>query len=97
MQGRAFHAPVPYRQIDEAKELMTEKENPRFGVDLAIPQLGGSARKTNHDYSHGKLPELIDIIIAEKARPAQNYAAPRSVRRALFIPQAPSRGTRSLQ
>jgi hypothetical protein len=26
-------------------------------------QVGGSARKTNTDYTEGKLPELIDIII----------------------------------
>ena len=26
-------------------------------------QVGGGARKTNHDYTHGQLPELIDIII----------------------------------
>lgn len=39
-----------------------------FGVDLAIPQIGGSARKTNHDYTHGKLDELIDITIREGAR-----------------------------
>merc|ERR1719421_603171 len=31
------------------------------GVDLAIPQVGGNARKTNHDYTHGKMPELIDL------------------------------------
>merc|ERR1719424_2332212 len=41
--------------------------NGKFGVDLAIPQVGGNARKTNHDYTHGKLPELTDIIIKEKA------------------------------
>jgi len=40
----------------------------QFGVDLAIPQIGGSARKTNHDYTHGHLPELIDIIVAEKTK-----------------------------
>ena len=54
-------------EIDEAKALIADKENPRFGVDLAIPQIGGNARKTNHDYTHGHLPELIDIIIEEKA------------------------------
>merc|ERR1712070_1298175 len=43
----------------------TDKSLP-FGVDLAIPQLGGNARKTNHDYTHGHLPELIDIIVEEK-------------------------------
>ena len=39
-----------------------------FGVDLALPQVGGSARKTNHDYTHGQLDELIDVTIAEGAR-----------------------------
>lgn len=54
-----------------------------FGVDLLIPQVGGNARKTNvsvmlmpahpslislqYDYQNGKLHELIDIIIEEKA------------------------------
>lgn len=38
-----------------------------FGVDLALPQVGGSARKTNKDYTKGQLPELIDVIIEEKA------------------------------
>lgn len=34
-----------------------------FGVDLLLPQVGGSARKTNSDYTKGQLHELIDIII----------------------------------
>ena len=42
-------------------------KNAPFGVDLLIPQIGGGARATNHDYTHGQLPELIDVIIAEKA------------------------------
>lgn len=57
--------------------------NAPFGVDLLIPQVGGNARKTNvslvlrvsspalnplqYDYQNGKLNELIDIIIEEKA------------------------------
>lgn len=39
-----------------------------FGVDLAWPKIGGGARKTNKDYTEGNFPELIDIIIKEKAR-----------------------------
>ncbi|KAL7791386.1 Nitronate monooxygenase domain-containing protein [Trichoderma ceciliae] len=39
-----------------------------FGVDLALPQVGGNARKTNHDYTGGKLDELIDITIESGAR-----------------------------
>ena len=54
------------KEIDHMKENLHDKNAP-FGVDLAIPQVGGSARKTNHDYTHGKLPELTDIIIKEKA------------------------------
>lgn len=39
----------------------------KFGVDLALPQVGGSARKTNHDYTHGQLDDLITVTIEEKA------------------------------
>jgi len=55
------------KEIDEAKALITDKANPRFGVDLAIPQIGGGARATNHDYTHGQLPGLIDVIVEERA------------------------------
>ncbi|KAJ7756864.1 2-nitropropane dioxygenase [Mycena maculata] len=41
--------------------------NASFGVDLLLPQVGGSARKTNQDYTKGQLPELIDVIIEGKA------------------------------
>eukprot|EP00443_Scrippsiella_acuminata_P030234 CAMPEP_0115307778 /NCGR_PEP_ID=MMETSP0270-20121206/73327_1 /TAXON_ID=71861 /ORGANISM="Scrippsiella trochoidea, Strain CCMP3099" /LENGTH=378 /DNA_ID=CAMNT_0002726253 /DNA_START=62 /DNA_END=1196 /DNA_ORIENTATION=- len=55
------------QEITWLKEALIDKSAP-FGVDLAIPQIGGNARKTNHDYTHGHLPELIDIIVAEKAK-----------------------------
>jgi NAD(P)H-dependent flavin oxidoreductase YrpB (nitropropane dioxygenase family) len=48
------------------KDDLIDKNAP-FGVDLLLPQVGGGARKTNKDYTFGQLPELIDIIIAEKA------------------------------
>ena len=54
---------------DQLREIITEmkahfdRPDRPFGVDLALPQLGGSARKTNHDYTHGKLDELVDLII----------------------------------
>lgn len=38
-----------------------------FGIDLALPQVGGGARPTNYDYTAGKLDELIDIVIEEGA------------------------------
>jgi len=53
--------------IDELKANLSDKSLP-FGVDLALPQVGGSARKTNHDYTHGQLDELIEVTIKNGAR-----------------------------
>jgi len=52
--------------IKMLKDDLVDKNAP-FGVDLLLPQVGGGARKTNKDYTGGTLPELIDIIIEEKA------------------------------
>ena len=52
--------------IHDIKSNLADKSLP-FGVDLALPQVGGSARKTNHDYTHGQLDELITVVIEEKA------------------------------
>jgi len=54
-------------KIEEIKEELKDPNAP-FGVDLLLPQVGGSARKTNTDYTQGTLPELIDIIIESKAK-----------------------------
>jgi len=54
-------------QIAELKEYLTDKNAP-FGVDLLLPQVGGSARKTNYDYTKGKLDELVDIVIESGAK-----------------------------
>jgi NAD(P)H-dependent flavin oxidoreductase YrpB (nitropropane dioxygenase family) len=53
--------------IKEIKEGLNKPDLP-FGVDLLLPQVGGSARKTNYDYTKGQLDELIDVIIEEKAK-----------------------------
>ncbi|KAJ9630678.1 hypothetical protein H2203_001201 [Taxawa tesnikishii (nom. ined.)] len=53
--------------IHDIKANLTSPELP-FGVDLALPQVGGSARKTNHDYTHGQLDQLIDVTIEEGAK-----------------------------
>jgi NAD(P)H-dependent flavin oxidoreductase YrpB (nitropropane dioxygenase family) len=53
--------------IDDIKAGLTDKSLP-FGVDLALPQVGGSARKTNHDYTHGQLDDLIDVTIKNGAK-----------------------------
>ncbi|KAL1996387.1 hypothetical protein VTN49DRAFT_152 [Thermomyces lanuginosus] len=54
-------------QIEELKSYLHDKNAP-FGVDLLLPQVGGNARKTNYDYTKGKLNELIDIIIESGAK-----------------------------
>ncbi|KAL3428466.1 2-nitropropane dioxygenase [Phlyctema vagabunda] len=54
-------------QIAELKSYLTDKNAP-FGVDLLLPQVGGSARKTNYDYTKGKLDELTSIIIDSGAK-----------------------------
>lgn len=53
-------------QIAELKSFLDKPDLP-FGVDLLLPQVGGSARKTNYDYTKGKLNELVDIVIESKA------------------------------
>jgi len=53
--------------IAEIKSGLNDKNAP-FGVDLLLPKVGGGARKTNYDYTHGNLPELIDIIIESGAK-----------------------------
>jgi NAD(P)H-dependent flavin oxidoreductase YrpB (nitropropane dioxygenase family) len=53
--------------IDELKSHLDSPSLP-FGVDLALPQVGGSARKTNHDYTHGQLDALIDVVISSRAK-----------------------------
>ncbi|KIW48774.1 uncharacterized protein PV06_01339 [Exophiala oligosperma] len=53
--------------IDELKANLKDPSLP-FGVDLLIPQVGGSARKTNVDYTKGNLDTLVDIIIAGGAK-----------------------------
>ncbi|KAJ5485114.1 hypothetical protein N7539_005102 [Penicillium diatomitis] len=54
-------------QVTELKSYLNDKNAP-FGVDLLLPQVGGSARKTNYDYTKGKLNELVDIIIESNAK-----------------------------
>ncbi|KAF9886171.1 hypothetical protein FE257_011996 [Aspergillus nanangensis] len=53
--------------IHEVKQKLDDPSLP-FGVDLLLPQLGGSARKTNVDYTKGALNDLTDVIIEEKVK-----------------------------
>ncbi|KAI0305824.1 2-nitropropane dioxygenase [Multifurca ochricompacta] len=66
--GGVGYTPKILRLQIKALKRDLKDPNAPFGVDLLIPQVGGNARKTNHDYTHGQLPELIDVIIEEKAR-----------------------------
>ncbi|KAL9607619.1 MAG: hypothetical protein Q9167_007481 [Letrouitia subvulpina] len=66
--GGVYYTPDMLReQIMELKSFLKDKNAP-FGVDLLIPQVGGTARKTNYDYTKGKLDELISIIIDSGAK-----------------------------
>ncbi|KAJ1568124.1 hypothetical protein HK405_003552 [Cladochytrium tenue] len=65
--GFGYTPDVLREQILEIKNNLVDKNAP-FGVDLLLPQVGGNARKTNYDYTDGKLPEMIDIIIQEKVK-----------------------------
>lgn len=64
--GVGFTPDALRKTIKMLKDDLDDKNAP-FGVDLLLPQVGGGARKTNKDYTGGTLPELIDIIIEEKA------------------------------
>ncbi|KAJ7255449.1 2-nitropropane dioxygenase [Mycena haematopus] len=63
--GLGYTPKILRQQIRAVKDGLVDKSLP-FGVDLLIPQIGGSARKTNYDYTKGKLMELIEVIIEEK-------------------------------
>ena len=66
--GGFMYTPDQLREIvADLKANLASPDLP-FGIDLALPQVGGSARKTNHDYTHGKLDELIDITVESGAR-----------------------------
>ncbi|ATY58908.1 2-nitropropane NPD [Cordyceps militaris] len=66
--GGFKYTPDQLRDIlKELKAGLTSPDLP-FGVDLALPQVGGSARKTNYDYTDGKLDELIDLTIESGAK-----------------------------
>jgi len=66
--GGVGYTPNVLRQQIKALKKDLKDPNAPFGVDLLLPQVGGSARKTNHDYTRGQLPGLIDVIIEEKTR-----------------------------
>lgn len=61
--GGVFYTPKMFRaKLQELKDGLGDPSAP-FGVDLLLPKVGEGARKTNYDYTHGDLSELIDITI----------------------------------
>jgi NAD(P)H-dependent flavin oxidoreductase YrpB (nitropropane dioxygenase family) len=65
--GVAYTPKILREMIAETKSKFNDLNTP-FGVDLLLPQVGGSARKTNEDYTRGNLKELIDAIIEGGAK-----------------------------
>lgn len=65
--GMTYTPKMLRKSIQSLKKDLINKDA-AFGIDLLLPQVGGGARKTNKDYTKGKLPQLIDIIIEEKAK-----------------------------
>lgn len=66
--GGFMYTPDQLRAIIAEMKAHFREPGLPFGVDLALPQLGGNARRTNHDYTGGRLDELIDITIESGAR-----------------------------
>jgi NAD(P)H-dependent flavin oxidoreductase YrpB (nitropropane dioxygenase family) len=65
--GLGYTPPQLDEMLTELKSLLRDPNLP-FGVDLALPQVGGGARATNHDYTHGQLDELIEVTIRHGAK-----------------------------
>jgi NAD(P)H-dependent flavin oxidoreductase YrpB (nitropropane dioxygenase family) len=65
--GGVGYTPKMLRETIHDLKAGLRDPNLPWGVDLLLPQVGGSARKTNKDYTKGSLMELIDIVIEEKA------------------------------
>ncbi|KAL3453568.1 2-nitropropane dioxygenase [Aspergillus insuetus] len=66
--GGLGYTPAQLQEIiDDLKANLTDKSLP-FAIDLALPKVGAGARKTNYDYTHGQLDELIEVTIRNGAK-----------------------------
>ncbi|KAF9511822.1 hypothetical protein BS47DRAFT_1383259 [Hydnum rufescens UP504] len=65
--GGLGHTPKSLKQVIWIMKQQLTDESAPFGVNLALPQVGGGARATNYDYTHGQLHELLEVIIEERA------------------------------
>jgi len=66
--GGVFYTPRMLKIVIKTLKKKLAKPDLPFGVDLLLPQVGGSARATNKDYTKGELDELVDIIIDSGAK-----------------------------
>ncbi|KAK0728014.1 2-nitropropane dioxygenase [Lasiosphaeria miniovina] len=66
--GGFMYTPDQLRDIIAEMKAHFARPDLPFGIDLALPQVGGGARATNHDYTAGKLDELVDITVASGAK-----------------------------
>jgi NAD(P)H-dependent flavin oxidoreductase YrpB (nitropropane dioxygenase family) len=66
--GGVKYTPTVLREMITETKAKFNNPNTPFGVDLLLPQVGGSARKTNEDYTRGKLNDLLDVIIEGGAK-----------------------------
>jgi NAD(P)H-dependent flavin oxidoreductase YrpB (nitropropane dioxygenase family) len=66
--GGLGYTPTQLREIIHELKANLKSPSLSFGVDLALPKVGDGARKTNHDYTHGQLDDLITVTIEEGAK-----------------------------
>ena len=66
--GGLGYTPTQLREIIHELKANLNSPSLSFGVDLALPKVGEGARKTNHDYTHGQLDDLITVTIEEGAK-----------------------------
>lgn len=66
--GGLGYTPQQLREIITELKANLTSPSLSFGVDLALPKVGEGARKTNHDYTHGQLDDLITVTIEEGAK-----------------------------
>jgi len=65
--GGVHYTPRLLRKNIQMLKKQLDDPNLPFGVDLLFPKVGGGARATNYDYMGGKVDELLDVVIEEKA------------------------------
>ncbi|KAK0215560.1 2-nitropropane dioxygenase [Armillaria fumosa] len=86
--GFGYTPKILRQQIKAIKDDLKDPSLP-FGINLLLPQVGGGARKTNYDYTKGKLDKLIDEIVEQlhKAKiPVMNMVGhPKHVTKALEV------------